>query len=214
MRDKLPVILLALGFAVAGSGGTALGFVLAQRSSPAATAGVDAAGSSDTASRHTSRRPAARAARAKAVSGRAKGQTRSRGAALRAANRGTAGPARGQTRSWAALAEGLDITAKQQAAWQKMMDEIRGSCVATRLERGDTTLELLVAAVSQEDASAEALHAQIESSLEAQREASHCVLDQALEFRAELTPEQRSALSTRAGQLRERRQAWMEAWSD
>ncbi len=214
MRDKLPVILLALGFAVAGSGGTALGFMLAQRGPPARASQGDLAAAADTALPQAGRRSSTRPARAKAVAaGRSKGQARGRAAALHAGGRGAAA-GRGQSRSWANLAEGLDINAEQQQAWQQMMDDIRGSCVAKRLEQGDTTLELMVAAVSQEEASAEDLHAQVDASVEARREASHCVLNEALEFRAALTSEQRAALAGRVVQLRERRQAWMDAWSD
>jgi len=218
MSDKLPMVLLALGFALAGSVGTAIGFTLAQRSAADSPTVGETPTAADTDLPPTARRAAARGARMKAVSG-AMGSPRSRGKAKgRAAERGRsqraeAGP-RGQGRSWAVLAEGLDINEEQQQAWQKMMDDIRSDCVATRLGQEDTTLELMVTAVSQQDASSEDLHAQVESSLEARREASHCVLDEVLEFRSQLTPEQRLALGERVGKLKERRKAWLEAWSD
>ncbi len=212
MRDKLPTILLALGFAVAGSGGTAIGYTLAQR---AETPAAPQAAEEDTAASWGKARGQSRGSRAKARGGpRSKVGARTRVASRGRAGRGANAEQRGQGRTWGGLAEGLDITEEQQQAWQAMMETIRTTCVANRLERGDTTFDLMMAAVSEEDATAEALHAQVESSLEAQREASHCVLEQVLTFREQLTPEQRAALSERITTQRKRRQAWMDSWSD
>ena len=213
MSDTTRTILLALGFAIAGSGGTALGFAIAQRGEPAA-----ATGAQDTANPRASKRVAARMARAKAATTRGSSTRRGRSQALR--GRGGQGQGQGQGqgfgqgRSWASLAEGIDISSEQQQAWQEMMGDIRTRCVAERLERGDTTLEMMMNAVTAEDEDTETLHAQVEAGLEAQRDASHCVLEEVLEFRTQLTPEQRAALAERVGGLRERRQAWLDAWSD
>ncbi len=213
MRDKLPTILLALGFAVAGSGGTAIGYTVAQRNAQPAATAAPAAEAVDTAPPRARGRGMARAVRVKAEGGpRSKAATRSRGGE-RSRGARPGGP-RGQGRSWASLTEDLEISTEQQEAFQQMMSDIRSGCVASRLEQGDTTFELIVDAVSQEEATTEQLHAQVESSLEARREASYCVLDEVLEFRAQLTPEQREALAERIASARERRRAWVEAWSD
>jgi Spy/CpxP family protein refolding chaperone len=213
MSDTTRTILLALGFAIAGSGGTALGFAVAQRSGPSQPS-VTQDGDQDTSSPRASRRLAARAGRAKAAGARGAGSQRGRGQAMRGRSGQGQGQGQGQGRNWAALADGIDITEEQQEAWQQMMGDIRTRCVAERLQRGDTTLEMMMTAVSAEDADAEALHAQVEAGLEAQREASLCVLEEVLEFRAQLSPEQRAALAERVGSLRARRQAWMDAWTD
>jgi hypothetical protein len=215
MRDKLPTILLALGFAVAGSAGTAVGYSIAQRD----TASVESPAAADTAQPRSQRAAAPRGPRAKAKAkakalggARAKQPSRSRGAARgrsQASERG-----RGQGRSWAALADGIDITPEQEQAWQQMMTDIRGRCVTERLEQGESTIEMMMVAIGQEEQSAEELHAQIEAGLEARRTASHCVLEEVLEFREQLEPEQRAALAERISQLQSRRRAWLEAWSE
>jgi Spy/CpxP family protein refolding chaperone len=218
MSDTTRTVLLALGFALAGSGGTALGFAIAQRGEPAQS--IASAGDDDTSSPRTSQRIAARKARAKALGTRATSSRRGRGQGQGQAMRGRGGSGQGigqgqgQGRSWGSLAEGIDISSEQQQAWQQMMSDIRTRCVAERLEQGDTTLEMMMNAVSAQDEDTEALHAQVEAGLEARREASHCVLEEVLEFRTQLSPEQRAALAERVGSLRERRQAWLDAWSD
>ncbi len=94
-----------------------------------------------------------------------------------------------------------------------MVADIRSNCATARQAQTDTTLELLVAAVSAEDPASEALHAQVEEQLEARREAAHCMLNEVIEFQATLTPEQRSAIAERVEKLEARREAWLDAWS-
>jgi hypothetical protein len=211
MRDKLPTILLALGFAVAGSAGTAVGYTLAHRG----TATVAAPTTADTAPPAAPRAGGPRGPRAKAkalAGGASPRHGRSRPGARGRAQAHERG--RSQSRTWATLAEGIDISPEQEQAWQQMMSDIRARCVAERLERGDSTFEVMMVAISGETLSDEELHARVEESLEARRTASHCVLEEVLEFRAQLEPEQRAALVERVGQLQSRREAWLEAWSE
>lgn len=205
MSQELRTILLALGFAVVGSGGTALGFTLAQRDPPAARS--DEAGD-DTATSRSGWRTGRRSQREVG---------RSHGAGPQRAGRGHPmgqGAALGRGRGWVSLAEDLDLSVEQRQAWQQMMSDIRSNCANARSQQADTTLELLGTTAAAEPADPEALHALIEARLTTQRQASHCVLNEVLEFHATLEPAQRALIAERVQELQTRRQAWMDAWSE
>jgi Spy/CpxP family protein refolding chaperone len=203
MSDTTKMLLFALGFAVAGSGGTALGFAIARGGDePAASS----AAQEDTAPPRHARRSATRRSHAKAASRGAGRSARGRGMGM------SGGQGRG--RSWANIADELDLSDAQRQAWQAMISDIRADCATNRLQQGDTTLELLGRVASTDEVDAEALHAQVETRLDAQREAAHCVLNEVLEFQATLTPEQRGAIAERVTEAQERRKAWLDAWTE
>jgi hypothetical protein len=211
MSDKLQTLLIALGFALVGSAGTALGFALAQRGSLAPAV---ATGSDDTAPPRAALRSAASR---RPELGRGRAAMRERGTQRAGRGQGAGmGPASAtrRQRGLAAVADEIDLSAAQRQAWLKMMGDIRTSCADARGAQGDSTLELFSTVATAADPDPEVLHTLIEERLDDQREAAHCVLEEVLEFQAELSPEQRAAIAARVTELKTRRQAWLDAWGD
>jgi Spy/CpxP family protein refolding chaperone len=199
MNARLQLLLVAVGFATLGTGVTFLGFRMAMP-----TGSLVAATAEDTA---TSVAPPGRRARtARGSAGRGQGPPGRAGGPLR-------GPAAGAGRSLAALADELNLTAEQRQAWVHMMQTVRTTCGTEGLQGGAMALDLIEATNAGADDSPEALHSRLDARLDQQRTAAHCALNELLTFGATLSPEQRTAVATRLGQLAERRQAWIDGWA-
>ncbi|MFH1468543.1 MAG: Spy/CpxP family protein refolding chaperone, partial [Pseudomonadota bacterium] len=127
--------------------------------------------------------------------------------------RGGRGPGAGASRSLAALADELELTPAQRQAWVQMMQNVRGTCGSEGLQGGVVALDLVQAVSASPDAEPQALHDLLDARLATQHAAAHCALTELMTFEATLSPEQRAAVSTRLGQLTERRQAWMDGWT-